>query len=310
MEKHVQYQNRTKGFINAMISSCSFGLIPLFSVPVMEAGMETPSLLIYRFLFGATFILLGMAYMKTSLKITFGQFWRILILALSNDVTALTMVYGYNFMPSGAACTIQFSYPIFTCLLMMIFFHEKLTLRTAIAIVLAVMGVAALSGIDMSGCDSSLWIGVGLELFAGFSYAIYLVLVPVLNVGKMDCLKLTFYVFLMGSVLLLCFTPFTPTCIQPINSWKIGGTLLLLGLVPTAVSNFTLIVGLKNIGSTLTSILGALEPLTAMAVGVLVFTEPFNLITMFGLVCIVVAVLVLVMKDMKFMPCKEKRATS
>ena len=310
MEKHVQYQNRTKGFINAMISSCSFGLIPLFSVPVMEAGMETPSLLIYRFLFGATFILLGMAYMKTSLKITFGQFWRILILALSNDVTALTMVYGYNFMPSGAACTIQFSYPIFTCLLMMIFFHEKLTLRTAIAIVLAVMGVAALSGIDMSGCDSSLWIGVGLELFAGFSYAIYLVLVPVLNVGKMDCLKLTFYVFLMGSVLLLCFTPFTPTGIQPINSWKIGGTLLLLGLVPTAVSNFTLIVGLKNIGSTLTSILGALEPLTAMAVGVLVFTEPFNFITMFGLVCIVVAVLVLVMKDMKFMPCKEKRATS
>ena len=151
MESRVQCKSRTKGFVNAMISSCSFGLIPLFSVPVMEAGMQTPSLLIYRFLFGAVFILMGMAYMKISLKITFGHFWRILILALSNDVTALAMVYGYNFMPSGAACTIQFSYPIFTCVLMMIFFHEKLTARTATAIVLAVIGVAALSGVDMGG---------------------------------------------------------------------------------------------------------------------------------------------------------------
>lgn len=310
MEKQVQSQSRTKGFINAMISSCSFGLIPLFSVPVMEAGMKTPSLLIYRFIFGATFILLGMVYMKTSLKINFGQFWRILILAISNDVTALTMVYGYNFMPSGAACTIQFSYPIFTCLLMIIFFHEKLTLRTVIAIVLAIMGVAALSGIDMSGSDEHVWIGVGLELFAGFSYAIYLVLVPALNLGKMNSLKLTFYVFLTGSVLLIVFTSLTPTGIQPVGSWMVGWNLLLLGLVPTAVSNFTLIVGLKNIGSTLTSILGALEPLTAMAVGVLVFSDPFTGVTMFGLVCIVVAVLVLVMKDAKFPVRKEKRETS
>lgn len=308
MESRVQCKSRTKGFVNAMISSCSFGLIPLFSVPVMEAGMHTPSLLIYRFLFGAVFILMGMAYMKISLKITFGHFWRILILALSNDVTALTMVYGYNFMPSGAACTIQFSYPIFTCVLMMIFFHEKLTVRTAIAIVLAVLGVAALSGVDMAGCDSRLWIGVGLELLAGLSYAVYLVLVPVLNVSKMDSLKLTFYVFLLGGVLLVLFTLFTPTGIQPIGSWKIGFTLLLLGLVPTAVSNFTLIVGLKNIGSTLTSILGALEPLTAMAVGVLVFAEPFDVITLLGLICIVVAVLVLVVKNVKWMPPYKKQA--
>ena len=309
MENAAQCKSRTRGFINAMISSCSFGLIPLFSVPVMEAGMETPSLLIYRFFFGAIFILMGMAYMRIGLKITLGQFWRILILALSNDVTALAMVYGYNFMPSGAACTIQFSYPIFTCLLMMAFFHERLTLRTAFAIVLAVVGVAALSGIDMTGCDSRVWIGVGLELLAGLSYAVYLVLVPVLNVSKMDSLKLTFYVFLLGGVLLVLFTLFTPTGIQPIGSLKIGGTLLLLGLVPTAVSNFTLIVGLKNIGSTLTSILGALEPLTAMAVGV--FAEPFDLVTLLGLVCIVAAVLVLIMKGVKlsslFSKCSKRR---
>ena len=110
-----------------MISSCSFGLIPLFSVPVMAKGIETPTVLIYRFIFGALFILAGMMYMRIDLKINLSQLGRIAVLALLNDITALSMVYGYNFMPSGAACTIQFSYPIFTCLLMMIFFRERLT---------------------------------------------------------------------------------------------------------------------------------------------------------------------------------------
>lgn len=303
----METQNRTKGLINAMISSCSFGLIPLFSVPVMAKGIETPTVLIYRFIFGALFILAGMMYMRIDLKINLSQLGRIAVLALLNDITALSMVYGYNFMPSGAACTIQFSYPIFTCLLMMIFFRERLTLRTTIAIVLAIVGVAALSGIDMSGEGSmgnKVWIGVMLELTAGLSYAIYLVLVPVLNVGKMNCLKLTFYVFIMGSIFLLIFTPFTPKGIQLVTDGKLVGLLLLLGLVPTAVSNFTLIVGLKNIGSTLTSILGALEPLVAMVVGVLVFSEPFTIITFGGLVCIIAAVIILVLSEVKE-PCKE-----
>ena len=67
-------------------------------------------------------------------------------------------------------------------------------------------------------------------------------------------------------------------------------------------------MGLKNIGSTLTSILGALEPLTAMAVGVLVFAEPFDVVTLLGLICIVVAVLVLVVKNVKWMPPYKKQA--
>lgn len=290
-------RQRTKGFVGAIVSACTFALLPLFSVPVMNAGMETPSVLIYRFLFGSAFILIGMLYMRVDLKISLGDLWRIVILAVLNDITALTQFYSFKFIDSGAAITIFSVYPVFTCLIMVLFFHEKLTLRTAVAIVLAVAGVGAVSGINLgAGSDAALLKGVSLALVAGLSYSLYMVLVPILRVGSMNSLKLTFYVFMLGLGFLLIFTPFTPTGIQPIGSWEVGGTLLLLGLVPTAISNFTLIVGLRNIGSTLTSILGDLEPPVAMTVGVLALGESVTVVQVAGLVLIVLAVTIIILK--------------
>ena len=290
-------RQRTKGFVGAIVSACTFALLPLFSVPVMNAGMETPSVLIYRFLFGSVFILIGMIYMRVDLKISLSDLWRIVILAVLNDVTALTQFYGFKFIDSGAAITIFSVYPVFTCLIMVLFFHEKLTLRTAVAIVLAVAGVGAVSGINLGGgSDADLLKGVSLALVAGLSYSLYMVLVPILRVGSMNSLKLTFYVFMLGLGFLLIFTPFTPTGIQPIGSWEVGATLLLLGLVPTAISNFTLIVGLRNIGSTLTSILGDLEPPVAMTVGVLALGESVTAVQVAGLVLIVLALTIIILK--------------
>lgn len=300
--------NRTKGFVNAIISACTFALIPLFSVPIMKDGMETPSVLIYRFLFGSLFILAGMMYMRIGLRITLGELWRLTILALLNDITALTQFYGFMYMDSGAAVTIFSVYPVFTCLIMVLFFREKLTLRTSIAIVLAVVGVAGVSGINLSGpADGNLVMGVSLALIAGLSYAIYMVLVPMLKVGHMDSLKLTFYVFVLGMGFLLIYTPFfTSQGIEMIDSWNVGGTLLLLGLVPTAISNFTLIVGLKNIGSTLTSILGDLEPPVAMAMGVIALGESITWMRVGGLVLILLAVTIIILKKeaKNVEPCK------
>ena len=132
-------QSRAKGLVAAMVSSCSYGLIPLFSLPVMQAGMLTQSVLIYRFGLGTLFILSGMLAMKVSPRITWSQFWRIGVLALFSMLGAVTLLYGYYYMPSGPATTIQFSYPVFTCVMMVLFFHERLTLKVVVAIVLAVL---------------------------------------------------------------------------------------------------------------------------------------------------------------------------
>ena len=278
-----------------MVSSCSYGLIPLFSLPVMQAGMLTQSVLIYRFGLGTLFILLGMLAMKVSPRITWSQFWRIGVLAFFSMLGAVTLLYGYYYMPSGPATTIPFSYPVFTSVMMVLFFHERLTLKVVVAIVLAVLGVMMLSGVSLTDFRSVSIMGVGLELIAGLTYAIYLVLVPVFKVNEVDSLSLTFWVFVISVFYLVVWALLT-TGIQPVITVDMGINLLLLAFLPTAVSTLTLIIGLRHIGSTLTSILGALEPFTAMVVGVLVFAEPFTLTVAIGFLCIVASVTILIHK--------------
>ena len=50
----------------------------------------------------------------------------------------------------------------------------------------------------------------------------------------------------------------------------------LLAVITAVLSNLTLVLAAQRIGSTLTSVLGVMEPLTAVFVGILVFNEPFT----------------------------------
>ena len=71
--------------------------------------------------------------------------------------------------------------------------------------------------------------------------------------------------------------------------------LFLLALVPTVISNITLVVAVQHIGGTLTAVLGAVEPITAVGVGVLVFGEPFTPQLAFGILLIIIAVTLIIL---------------
>lgn len=287
-------KTKQQGFIFALISSCTFGTIPFFSLPILEAGMNVGSMLTYRFIISTVCLLLMAVVCGQNVRINLKEFGQISILALLYDASAVTMIHGYEFMPSGIATTIQFSYPIFTPIIMFLVFKEKIGWRTILAIALAVLGVMALSSSEgTSGTIAA--VGIVLELLAGLTYAIYLVLIPHMSIRTMDSSKLTFYVFLMSTVYMALYA----MCIgglQPAPSASVWIWLFLLGLIPTAVSNITLTLSLKRIGSTLSAILGALEPLTAMVLGIVVMGEPFTALIGVGFVAIIAAVMLLVVK--------------
>ena len=58
----------------------------------------------------------------------------------------------------------------------------------------------------------------------------------------------------------------------------------------------------KYVGSTATAILGALEPLTAVLIGLLVFNEPFTAYLAIGIVLILAAVVIIAMAQQKKKP--------
>ena len=141
-------------------------------------------------------------------------------------------------------------------------------------------------------------VGILLVLLSGLSYAIYLVTVNnVRRIREMDNLKLTLYVLLSSAGFFLINASFNGG-VQAIPSGSALVNLLLLAFLPTLVSNLALVRAIKSIGSTLTSVLGAMEPLTAIVIGVVVFGETISGTMALGILLIIAAVTIIVLSPL------------
>ena len=139
---------------------------------------------------------------------------------------------------------------------------------------------------------------VFLVLLSGVCYAVYLVLVStVKRINQQNSQKLTFYV-LMFSGAFFMLSALQGGGLQIIPSASAGINLLLMATLPTLLSNLALVRSVKNIGSTLTSVLGAMEPLTAIIVGILVFDESLRGLMVVGIILILVSVSLIVLSPL------------
>lgn len=189
--------NKLNGFLYGLLSSASFGLIPMFTIPAMQQGMQFESILLYRFAFATLALGVILLIDGQSFRINRRDIPSLLLLAFFYLISAVFLFWGYKFMASGIATTLHFMYPVLTTLIMMLFFREKKSIWRFMAIALAVAGVFFLSQGDDSG--SITFIGIFIVLLSALGYALYLVTVSQLKVGQMKGLRLTFYVFLFGT---------------------------------------------------------------------------------------------------------------
>ncbi|WP_307768529.1 EamA family transporter [uncultured Bacteroides sp.] len=285
--------NKLNGFLYGIISSASFGLIPLFAIPAMQHGMDFMNVISYRFLFATISLAVLLKIRKVSFGIQKSDLPTLLLLSFFYIISSVFLLWGYKFMPSGVATTIHFMYPVVTTVIMMLFFREKNSVARSLAILMAIAGVYSLSYSDSKGETDLL--GVVIVLISAVGYALYLVAVGQRKNQSLKGLKLTFYVFLFSTIILLAGMLSTGN-MHPIPDYTTAGNLLLLAIIPTIVSNLTLIEAIKYIGATRTSVLGAMEPVTAVVVGIAVFGETFTVSIAIGIMLIVSAVTIIILK--------------
>lgn len=284
--------SKLKGFFYGLLTSVTFGLIPLFTLPLMKKGLASDSILFYRFV-AATLALGTMMVIKgESFRIHWKDVPLLIVMALFYTASSMFLLYGYEVMGAGVATTLHFTYPIFTTLLMLALFRERASWVTWLAIVLAVAGVARLS---LQGTELKLdpW-GVFIVLLSAMGYASYIVSVNKSRLKELHSRKLAFYVFLFTA---LTFTAKNGVqgSFQPLPDWESVGLVLLLAVAPTVISNITLLLAVRHIGGTLTSILGAMEPVTAVIIGACVFGEAFTTTEAMGIALILVAVVLVIL---------------
>lgn len=279
------------GILFAVAAAVIFGLIPLFSVPLLKAGLNVSNIVCYRFAISTVAMALVMLVKRIPVRVSGKELLTLMLLSLFYAMTALLLTASYQYIPTGIATTIHFLYPVWVALLTMLLFKEKVSAPTLLAMAFAIGGVAliSLSGTDTHHVDGKgIWIVLGTVV----AYGTYLAWLPKSAVKAMDGLKITFWMMvcctLIFSVNIVAQSGVSGFQTLPTSECWIY--LLLGSLLPTLVANLTLIQAVRRIGSTVTSVLGSLEPLTAVLVGMLVFGEKCNFGQTLGIVVVLGAV--------------------
>lgn len=278
---------KAKGYILGSIAAASYGMNPLFALPLYKAGMDPDSVLFFRYLFAIPLLGIMIKARGRSFKIQRKETFPLIIMGLLVALSSLTLFLSYNYMAVGIASTLLFVYPIMVALIMAMVFKEKLALQTIVCMLLALGGIGLLYKSE-DGSTLSL-IGTLLVFASSLSYAIYIVGINQTSLKNVATLKVTFYVLLFGLSLFVARLLYSGVLNTP-DQWYLWANLLALAVFPTAISFLCTTGAIQYIGSTPTAILGALEPVTAIFFGIAVFGESLTVRESFGLVMIIVAV--------------------
>ena len=302
-EQHERKRRRIKhnGVFYASISSASFGFSPLFSLGLLSAGLSSFDVLSYRWFIAGLVLMIYAACKKKSLRLnSFDEAWKIILISALRSITAITLLIGFANISSGIASTINFMYPVIVSVCMMVFFGEKKSLMDIIAILVSIFGVYLLASGDsivVEGGNTRL--GLICSLISAFSFAAYYIVMKRVKADKIEVVKFTTWVMMLSAVYFIaCAFIFDGklTIVTDGRSWL---NILGLGLWATMVSNITGVKAVRRIGPTQTSILGALQPVTALILGVLFLGEHLYLRSCVGILLILISVSIVVMHQKK-----------
>ena len=290
--------SNTKGILNGIIASTSYGMNPLFGLPLYTIGIGVNSVLFYRYFLAVIIYFIWLKFFKkASLKISRQEIIPLFFLGIFFSLSSLTLFEAFHYIEAGIACTILFIYPVMVAIIMSIFFKEKVTKTVIFAILLTSIGIILLY---KGKPDTALSIkGILIVLTSALLYALYIVGVKNIKpVKAMNSARLSFYVMLFGLIVYIVNLKFCTT-LQMLPNLKAWLFAIGLALFPTIISLETITIAIQLIGSTNTAILGALEPLTAIFFGILFFHEQLTLRISIGIILILFGVFLIISRKMK-----------
>ncbi|MCI5681488.1 MAG: DMT family transporter [Paludibacteraceae bacterium] len=282
--------SKSVGYLFGILAAGFYGLNPMFALPLYQDGMDSVSVLFWRYALSVPMLAVLMLCRHIDFRLSKAEAIQIALLGAVMALSSLLLYLSYNYMDAGLASTILFVYPIVTAVLMAFVFHERVAPLVWGCLALASVGIGVLC--ELNGNTHVSIAGVLLSLGSALTYAIYLVFINKGHITHLPSAKITFYVLLFGSlmlgVLLLC-------------RWQIAvpqglhwGYSIGAALFPTALSLVLTTLAIQGIGSTQTAILGAMEPITAVMVGLTLFGEHLTVRSCIGIALIVIAVTIVV----------------
>lgn len=282
-------KNALIGYPAGIITGITYGLNPLFAVPLMKNGAATESILFFRYVFAVLILGLFLTLGRQNFRISGKQAGILLALGLLYTSSSLFLFEAYEYIASGLATTLVFLYPVLVAIIM-VFLKVVPSWPVWLSIAATFGGVLVMTQGD--GTQTINPTGVLLSIGSALVYALFIVIINRSKaIASISNSLLTFYALTVGAIvflgkIILSDTPITAG-ITSLPNWF---NLIGLALLPTIVSTATLALATRNIGATKASVLGVFEPITAIIVGTFVFGEPLTANIIIGISIAMIAV--------------------
>ena len=282
-------KNAIIGYPAGIITGITYGLNPLFAVPLMKNGAATESILFFRYFFAVLLLGLFLMLRNQSFKVSGKQIGVLFVLGLLYTSSSVFLFEAYEYIASGQATTLVFLYPVLVAIIM-VFLKVVPSWPVWLAIAATFGGVLIMTQSDSTQTINP--VGVLLSIASALVYALFIVIINRSKaIAGISNTSLTFYALTVGAIVFVGKIISSDTAIPAgITTGADWLNLVGLALLPTIVSTATLAIASRIIGATKASVLGVFEPITAIVVGTLMFGEPLTTNIIVGISIAMVAV--------------------
>lgn len=288
-------KNAIIGYPAGIITGITYGLNPLFGVPLMKEGAAIESILFFRYAIAVLFLGGFLLLSRQSFKISWKQAGVLLILGLLYTSSSVFLFEAYSYIASGLATTIIFLYPVLVAIIM-VFLRVVPSWPVWLSIILTFVGVVITTQSDSTQTINP--IGVILSLGSALVYALFIVIINRSKIiSNISNSLLTFYALTVGAIIFLGKITLSDIHITTgLTGNMVWLNLVGLAILPTVVSTATLAIATRNIGATKASVLGVFEPVTAILIGTVVFGEALTTNIIVGILLSIAAITFMIAK--------------
>ena len=280
-----------------VLSAVLFGTMPLLTKIAYAYGSNTYTVAFWRFAFGTVTVALIIALSpKLTFRVTAAEFRRLALLSVFCGVTPLLLYSSYQYVSSGLATTLHFTYPVSVMVLGTLFFRTKLQGRQLVCLAICAAGIICFY---QPGQNESLE-GMAIAVLSGVTFALYILLLGKSGLSHLPMLTISFWISLLCTAEIGVFSAVSGKLIVAMP-WQAWAAVALLGVFVAALAQVLFQTGVFLCGEVKASLLSTFEPLTGVVIGILVFREALTVRIAAGIVLILLAAVLLVL-----LPEREK----
>ena len=204
---------------------------------------------------------------------------------------------GLQYISASLERLILYLYPTFTILLSAWLYKRRVTGRTLLALAVCYCGVGLVFSHDLAASTAgrSVWIGSGFVAVSALSYALYLVTGTEV-ITRVGATRFTAYAMTVSSI--ACIAQFL--VLHPLERLRLPDAVvgygILLGLLSTVLPTFIMAAALKRMGANNVALIGAVGPISTIALGALMLNEQINAWQVGGAALVIAGVLMITIR--------------